>query len=173
MRRQIGLTNRSEALPLDDLKWLQSQGYRTFNELPRMATWYRPDGTSSLGHADAYHLRLYRLRGMTLIPPRFLSGSVVDTGNPTSTVVQSQSQNRRPTKPMVVSRLLRVLGDDDSWYGTASELVNAFGIPRTSAVGLSRELFTHKVSVSLDFEGLSITRGWRGNKRILKVNRRH
>ena len=173
MRRQIGLTNRSEALPLDDLKWLQSQGYRTFSELPRMATWYRPDGTSSLGHADGYHLRLYRLRGMPLIPPRFLSGVDTNTNGSTPTVVQSQSQNRRPTKPMVVSRLLRVLGDDDSWYGTASELVNAFGIPRTSAVGLSRELFTSKALVSLDFEGLSITRGWRGNKRILKVNRRH
>jgi len=39
MRRQFGLRQQTGALPLDDLHWLNAQGYRNIREVPRMATW--------------------------------------------------------------------------------------------------------------------------------------
>jgi hypothetical protein len=56
MRRQFGLSQQAGALPLDDLRWLQEQGFKSLAEVPRMDTWYRPDGSSTVGN----HLKYFR-----------------------------------------------------------------------------------------------------------------
>ena len=139
-RRQIGLTNRSEALPLDDLRWIKTQGFNSFNDIPRMARWYRPDGTSSIGHADLYHLHLYRLRGFTLKPQ-------IKEVIPLATKTTSKR-----SKPLVVTLLLLALEGNIPWEGTASNLCDLMQYRTPDSLG--KTLFTPKVSESLSSEGL-------------------
>ena len=155
MRRHFGLRQQAGALPLDDMRWLNEQGFRSLAEVPRMAMWYRPDGSSAIGHADAYHLHLYRLRGMTLKPPVFN--------------VQ-EPQPRRVPVPSIARQVLSLLGQEERWEGSASELAAMIG--NRTPTGLSRLLGTPKVSVALASAGVTVARGYRGKERVLRLERR-
>ena len=156
-RQTIRLVNRSEGLPIEDIKWLHTQGFKGHAEVPSPATWYRPDGTPMPGRTDAYHLRLYRLKGWTLRHP------VIEEPTP---------QEPRRALPVIASRVVRFLGDRAQWEGTASELANgpvAFG---RGAIGLSMALTSRKVSAALADEGITVARGCRGKSRTLRLSRR-
>ena len=56
----------------EERQWLAQQGFTwSFIESNRdKATWYKPDGTALPNlPADPYHMRRYRARGWTLVPP--------------------------------------------------------------------------------------------------------
>ena len=56
----------------EERQWLNQQGFSwSFIESNRdKATWYKPDGTPRPNlPADPYHMRRYRARGWTLVPP--------------------------------------------------------------------------------------------------------
>ena len=96
MRRQFGLVQQpAEGFTTEDRNWLRSQGIGRPDQLPRKSLWYKPDGTSSLGPSDPYHLGLYRQRGMTLKPP----------------TITPEPVHRGPM-PLVAKKVLRVLGED-------------------------------------------------------------
>ena len=96
MRRQFGLVSQqpTQGFTTEDRNWLRSQGIGRPDQLPRKSLWYKPDGTSSLGPSDPYHLGLYRRRGMSLKPPPITPEPVV----------------RRGPTPLLATKLLRVLG---------------------------------------------------------------
>ena len=57
---------------LEERQWLAQQGFSwSFIQNNReKATWYKPDGTVLPNlPADPYHMRRYRARGWTLVPP--------------------------------------------------------------------------------------------------------
>jgi hypothetical protein len=123
-----------------------------------MATWYRQDGSSAVGNADAYHVHRYRLRGMTLKPP-----------TTTSTIAPAI---RGATMPHLARRVLHHLGHGDRWDGTPSELAASGVGAGFSAEGLSRAFFAPKVSVALASAGVTVARGYRGKERVLRLERR-
>jgi len=56
----------------EERQWLSSQGFTwSFIQNSReKVTWYKPDGTALHNlPADPYHMKRYRARGWTLIPP--------------------------------------------------------------------------------------------------------
>ena len=56
----------------EERQWLATQGFSwSFLQNNRdKATWYKPDGTSIPNlPTDPYHMRRYRSRGWTLVPP--------------------------------------------------------------------------------------------------------
>ena len=56
----------------EERQWLAQQGFSwSFIQNSReKATWYKPDGTALPNlPADPYHMRRYRARGWTLVPP--------------------------------------------------------------------------------------------------------
>ena len=63
------LIARRQGLPIEDVRWLQDQGIRSYGEVPNPATWYSADGAYRKGPTDPYHLRLYRGKGWTLRAP--------------------------------------------------------------------------------------------------------
>ena len=146
------MAQQAGALPPDDLRWLQKQGFRSLAEVPRVATWYRQDGSSTVGHADAYHLHRYRLRGMTLKP----------------STITPEPVHRGPM-PLVAKKVLRVLGEDRRWEGSASDLADRCGV---SPFGIGRALTAPKVSAALASAGVVTRRGCRGNGRVLRLKRR-
>ena len=153
-RRQFGLVQQSsQSFSLEDRRWLQTQGIDRPETLPRKSLWYKPDGTSSLGPSDPYHLGLYRRRGMTLAPP----------------VVTAQEPVHRGATPVLVNKVLRVLGEDQRWEGTATELADRCGM---SAVGISRALGAPKVTAALSAAGVIGSRGYRGKRKRLLLERR-
>jgi hypothetical protein len=152
MRRQFGLRQQAGALPLDDLRWLNEQGFRSLAEVPRMAMWYRPDGSSHIGHADAYHLHLYRLRGMTLKAP---------------VSAAQEPQPRRVPVPSIARKVLSLLGQGERWEGSASDLAAIMG--SRTPTGISRALGTPKMAVALAAAGVTVERGYRGNGRVLRL----
>jgi len=156
-RQPIRLVNRSEGLPIEDIKWLHTQGFKGHAEVPSPATWYRPDGTPMPGRTDAYHLRLYRLKGWTLRHP------VIEEPKP---------KEPKPSLPWYAARAKRVLGDAGSWTGTASDFVEAAGLPGTSPDQVGRRLFKAEVSAALALEGISLARGHSGKARVLRLERR-
>ena len=57
---------------LEERQWLAQQGFSwSFIQNSReKATWYKPDGTALPNlPADPYHMRRFRARGWTLVPP--------------------------------------------------------------------------------------------------------
>ena len=155
-RQAIRLVNRPEGLPIDDVKWLHTQGFKGHSEVPNLATWYRPDGTPLVGRTDAYHLRLYRLKGWPLRPP------VIRGPTP---------QEPRRALPWYAARAKRVLGDADWWVGTATEFVEAAGLPGASPDTAGRRLFKAEVSAALAQEGISVARSHSGKARVLRLER--
>lgn len=156
-RRQLKLVNQSVRLPLDDLKWIQTQGFRSFDEIPKMSRWYHPDGSSSVGHSNAYHIRLYRQRGFTLKPP--------------VQVVEPKRYHYVKQKPLIVTQLLRIMEGLDTWEGTATEVCNLLESRTPDSIG--KLLFSPKVLSALASEGLSIERGWKNRNRVLRLKRCH
>ena len=153
-RRQIRLVPQQpgQGFSLEDRRWLATQGVDRPDQLPRKSLWYKPDGTSSLGPSDPYHLARYRQRGLTLKPPTI-----------------PEPVRRGPT-PLLASKVLRVLGEDQRWEGTATELAAIIG--SHTPTGLSRALGTRKVSEALASAGVTAERGYRGNGRVLRLERR-
>ncbi len=148
-----------------DREWLASQGFTPAN-LPRKATWYKPDGSSSLAFTDPYHRKLYRDRGFTLKPPVIAEKA---PGVP-STLVQ------RPRRMPVFARaVLDAIDGLKSWEGTATELLDLVrarkhGMP-ANAIRLSREIMAPRVSVPLEAYGYTVSRSRIGARRKLKVYR--
>jgi hypothetical protein len=158
-RRHIRLvTNPAVLVAAEDRRWLASQGYGPEVPLPRRATWYRPDGHALHGlPTDAYHLHLYRMKGMTLRAP---------------VSAAQEPQPRRVSVPSIARQVLSLLGQEERWEGTATELAASLGGNTRTAMGLSRLLHTPKVAAALDAEGITVERGYRGNGRVLRLERR-
>jgi len=153
-RRQFGISQQpSQGFTTEDRNWLRSQGIDRPETLPRKSLWYKPDGSSSMGHSDAYHVARYRQRGMTLKPP----------------TITPEPVHRGPM-PLAAKKVLRVLGEDQRWEGSASELAAMIG--NRTPTGLSRLLGTPKVSAALASAGVTASRGYRGNGRVLRLERR-
>ena len=158
-RRQIRLVQAEmQGINVEERQWLRTQGVDRPEKLPRRSLWYHPDGSSALGPSDPYHLRLYRAKGFTLKPPTI-----------TSTMAPSV---RGATMPRLASRVLHHIGHGDSWDGTPSELAESGVGSGFSPEGLSRTLFAPKVSVALASAGVTVARGYRGKKRVLRLERR-
>jgi hypothetical protein len=157
MRRQFGLVSQQPAqgFSLEDRRWLQTQGIDRPDQLPRKSLWYRPDGSSHMGHSDPYHLARYRQRGMTLKPPVFN--------------VQEHQPTRVPM-PSIARQVLYLLGQEERWEGSASDLAAIIG--SRTPTGISRALGTTKVAVALAAAGVTVERGYRGSGRVLRLERR-
>ena len=108
-----------------------------------------------MGHSDPYHLARYRQRGMTLKAP--------------ISVVQ-EHQPRRVPMPSIAREVLSLLGQEERWEGTATELAAMIG--NRAPTGLSRLLGTPKVTAALGAAGVTVERGYRGNGRVLRLERR-
>ena len=157
MRRQFGLVSQQPAqgFSLEDRRWLQTQGIDRPDQLPRKSLWYKPDGTSSLGPSDPYHLGLYRRRGMTLKAP-----------------VSAAQEHQPPRVPMpsIARQVVSLLGQGARWEGSASELAAIIG--SRTPTGLSRALGSPRVNAALAAAGVTVERGYRGNGRVLRLERR-
>ena len=156
MRRQFGLVSQpAQGFTTEDRNWLWSQGIDHPDQLPRMSLWYRPDGSSSMGHSDAYHVARYRQRGMTLKAP------VLN--------VQEHQPTRVPM-PSIARQVVSLLGQEGRWEGSASELAAMIG--NRTPTGLSRLLGTPRVATALSGAGITVYRGYKGNGRALRLVRR-
>ena len=156
-RRQMYL--RSQAIPSGDLaRWLNEQGFLSYRHVPPHATWYKPDGTPlSQGPTDLYHLQLYRQKGFTLKAP----------------VLQEPIKPEvKVSLPWIASRAKRVLGNAQSWVGTATEFLQHAGLVGHSPDKLGRAIFKANVAVALENEGITVSRGYKGNSKVLKLQRR-
>jgi hypothetical protein len=71
LRRQFGLVAQQPAqgFTTEDRNWLRSQGIDRPDQLPRRSIGDHPDSKSALEPSEFYHMRLYRERGFTLMPP--------------------------------------------------------------------------------------------------------
>jgi len=148
-----------------DREWLASQGFTPTN-LPRKATWYKPDGTTSLTFTDLYHRKLYRARGFTLKP------SAIITEIP-------ERSHLHPLKPRRMPILTRAVIDAieglDKWEGTATELLSLIrprkhGMP-SGAIRLSREIMEPRVRIPLEAYGYKVSRSRNSLKRKLCLYR--
>ena len=156
MRRQFGISQQpSQGFTAEDRNWLRSQGIDRPEQLPRMSLWYRPDGSSSMGHSDAYHVARYRQRGMTLKAP------VLN--------VQEHQPTRVPM-PSIARQVVALLGQQQRWEGSASELAAMIG--NRTPTGLSRLLGTAKVTTALSAAGITVYRGYKEHGRTLRLVRR-
>ena len=162
-RRHIRLvTNPAVLVAAENRRWLASQGYSPEVPLPRRATWYRADGHALHGlPTDPYHLRRYRERGLTLKPPL---------------EPRSPARVPRPPTPALARRVVTVMDGRDHWVGTAADLIMEMepftvGLPKGPAA-LSRGLTSSKVTRALEHAGVSVSRGYRGSERVLRLCRR-
>ena len=155
-RRQIRLVARGVGLPSEDVRWLNSQGVRSYSDVPNPAMWYRPNGTSGLGPSDPYHLRLYREKGFTLKAPNL-------------------PPPKKDPRPWLARRVIEVVERHETWVGTASQLVQEvpFGDENTDgARSVSRSLTHGRVAKALAQAGIDVERKYRGKERILRLTRR-
>jgi hypothetical protein len=154
MRRRIfGLTQQpSQGFSAEDRRWLATQGIARPEQLPRKSLWYHPDGRSSIAPSDPYHLGLYRQRGLTLVPP-----------------APPEHQPRRVPVPSIARQVVSLLGQDQRWEGSPSELADQCGM---SPVAVSKALAAPKVTAALGAVGVTASRGYRGKGRVLRLERR-
>ena len=156
MRRQFGISQQpSQGFSLEDRRWLQTQGIDRPEQLPRMSLWYRPDGSSSMGHSDAYHVARYRQRGMTLKAP--ISAAL-------------EHRPARVPMPSIARQVVSLLGQEQRWEGSASELAAMIG--NRTPTGLSRLLGTPRVATALSGAGITVYRGYKEHGRTLRLVRR-
>ena len=156
MRRQFGLSQQpAQGFTNEDRNWLQTQGIDRPDQLPRMSRWYRSDGSSSMGHSGPYHVARYRQRGMTLKAP--LSAAL-------------EHQPRRVPVPSIARQVLSLLGQEERWEGSASELADIIG--NRTPTGPSRALGAPRVAAALAAAGVTVGRGYRGSGRTLRLERR-
>ena len=87
--------------------------------------------------------------------------------------------------PRLVRRVLGIMDGKDAWEGSATELMalldpyaspggrpyRVFGMPLDPA-RLSKKIMGSKVTAALENSGLSVTRGYRGHERVLRLYRR-
>ena len=156
LRRQFGISEQpAQGFSNEDRNWLRSQGIDRPDQLPRKSLWYKPDGSSHIGHSDPYHLARYRQRGMTLKAP-------------SSAALEHQPP--RVPMPSIARQVVSLLGQEGRWEGTATELAAMIG--NRAPTGLSRLLGTPKVTAALTAAGVTVERGYRGNGRVLRLVRR-
>jgi hypothetical protein len=156
IRRQFGITQQAaQGFTSEDRNCLLSQGVDRPDQLPRMSLWYKPDGGSSIGHSDPYHLGLYRRRGMTLKAP------VLNV---------QEHQPARVPMPSIARQVVSLLGQQQRWEGSASELAAMIG--NRTPTGLSRLLGTAKVATALSAAGITVYRGYKEHGRTLRLVRR-
>ena len=156
MRRQFGISPQpAQGFTTEDRNWLRSQGIDRPETLPRKSLWYKPDGTSSMGHSDAYHVARYRQRGMTLKAP------VLNV---------QEHQPARVPMPSIARQVVALLGQEQRWEGSASELAAMIG--NRTPTGLSRLLGTAKVATALSGAGITVYRGYKEHGRTLRLVRR-
>jgi hypothetical protein len=137
-------------LPPEDSRWLAAQGFN-YQDMPRHTTWYYPNGGSGMGPTDPYHLHLYRMKGYTLKAPYI-----------------------PPVKPPLhplVRKAMKILGERSVWVGTPTEFIAEAGSFGQSPDKLGRAIFKANVTESLDREGITISRSYRGKARVLKLEK--
>ena len=108
-----------------------------------------------MGHSDPYHVARYRQRGMTLKAPL---------------PVALEPQPKRVPMPSIARQVVSLLGQGERWEGSASEL--AAIISSRTPTGLSRALGSPRVNAALAAAGVTVERGYRGNGRVLRLERR-
>ena len=77
---------------------------------------------------------------------------------------------RRVPVPSIARHVLSLLGQEERWEGSASELAAIIG--SHTPTGLSRALGTPKVSAALTAAGVTVERRYRGNGRVVRLERR-
>jgi hypothetical protein len=108
-----------------------------------------------MGHSDPYHLGLYRQRGMTLKEP----------------IIAAQDfKPRTIPMPSIAKQVMYLLGQVERWEGSASELAAIIG--NRTPTGLSRALGAPRMAAALAAAGVTVERGYRGNGRVLRLERR-
>jgi hypothetical protein len=155
MRRQFGLVEQSvQGFTHEESTWIRSQGFAP-RTLPRKSLWYLPNGRGAYAPSDPYHLARYRQRGMTLKAP-----------------VSAALEHQPPRVPMpsIARQVVALLGQQQRWEGSASELAAMIG--NRTPTGFSRLLSTPKVTAALTAQGVSVEHGYRGNGRVLRLKRR-
>ena len=108
-----------------------------------------------MGHSDAYHVARYRQRGMTLKAP--ISAAL-------------EHQPARVPMPSIARQVVSLLGQQQRWEGSASELAAMIG--NRTPTGLSRLLGTPKVTTALGAVGITVYRGYKEHGRTLRLVRR-
>jgi len=108
-----------------------------------------------MGHSDAYHVARYRQRGMTLKAP------VLNV---------QEHQPARVPMPSIARQVVALLGQQQRWEGSASELAAMIG--NRTPTGLSRALGSPRVHAALTAAGVTVRRGDGRNGRVLRLERR-
>jgi hypothetical protein len=155
MRRQFGLVEQSvQGFTHEESTWIRSQGFAP-RTLPRKSLWYLPNGRGAYAPSDPYHLARYRQRGMTLKAP-----------------VSAALEHQPPRVPMpsIARQVVALLGQQQRWEGSASELAAMIG--NRTPTGLSRLLGTAKVATALSAAGITVYRGYKEHGRTLRLVRR-
>jgi len=161
--------------------WLFMQGYHV-HSLPPKVTWYTPDREFS-GRTDTYTLGLYRGKGYVL-DRRFFDPSIWDneithdharskvTVKPCSIVIAPSKLSN--AIPRLARELIGLMGEGDSWEGTASELLalidSGEGIPKQPDK-LSSELMQDYITDPLESYGIAIQRERTAARRTLRLIR--
>jgi hypothetical protein len=81
-----------------------------------------------------------------------------------------EHQPARVPMPSIARQVMSLLGQEGRWEGSASELSALIG--SRTPTGLSRLLQAPKVSAALAAAGVTVERGYRGNGRVLRLERR-
>jgi hypothetical protein len=159
--------------------WLLAQGYR-LSRLPFKLTWYWVDKDSGQERelrirADDYNLDLYRRKGYVLdrkyLDPQLWNELEYGVKLPVVDVQQPKHLGRtlRLAKAIKV-----VVGEQDSWQGTASQLLALIGpgkrgIPKDAA-SLSTKIMKPRVTAALKLYGISVNRKRTPTKRLLQLS---
>ena len=158
--------------------WLLAQGYR-LSRLPFKVTWYwidKNDGKERelITRTDDYNLDLYRRKGYVLnrkfLDPQEWNELEYGVKLPVVDVQQPKHLGRtlRLAKAIKV-----VVGEQDSWQGTASQLLALIGpgkrgIPKDAA-SLSTKIMKPRVTAALKLYGISVYRKRTPTKRLLEL----
>ena len=108
------------------------------------------------------------------LSPTPLPGTRLDAEAPPEP--RPPARSPRPPTPALARRVVTVMDGRDQWVGTAADLIAEMepfvvGLPKGPAA-LSRGLTSPKVTRALEHAGVSVSRGYRGSERILRLCRR-
>ena len=163
--------------------WLFMQGYHV-HSLPPKVTWYA-HGREFSGRTDTYTLGLYRGRGYVL-DRRFFDPSMWDneishdhagskiTIKPCSIVIAPPKLSN--AIPRLARELMGLMGERDSWEGTASEMLTLIDSGSSGEIPtlpnrLSSELMQGYITDPLESYGIAIQRERTAARRTLRLIR--
>tara|TARA_Y100000758_G_C15968735_1_gene392371 strand:+ start:94 stop:627 length:534 start_codon:yes stop_codon:yes gene_type:complete len=159
--------------------WLLAQGYR-MSSLPFKVTWYwidKNDGKERelITRTDDYNLDLYRRKGFVLdrkyLNPHAWHELEYGVKPP---VVDAQQPKHLGRTLRLAKAIKVVVGEQDSWQGTASQLLALIGPGRRGipmdAASLSTKIMNPRVTAALKLYGISVNRKRTPTKRLLQIS---